>query len=141
MVNEQRLYHMIKMAVFDTNDGKECQPMIEYARKDYVSMQMLRSFITGTIAFMLIFLMWGLYHAEQILAEINQMDIKGFLTSAGIKYLIFMLIYFLVTYIVYNAKYTAGRKKVKKYYNNVKQVNKIYMREEKLKSTGSKDWE
>ena len=25
MVNEERLHHMIKMAIFDTNQGKECK--------------------------------------------------------------------------------------------------------------------
>jgi len=29
---------MIKMAIFDTNQGKECKPMTQYARKDYVSL-------------------------------------------------------------------------------------------------------
>ena len=37
MVNEERLHHMIKMAIFDTNQGKECKPMTQYARKDYSS--------------------------------------------------------------------------------------------------------
>ena len=37
MVNEERLHHMIKIAIFDTDQGKECKPMTQYARKDYVS--------------------------------------------------------------------------------------------------------
>ena len=40
MVNEERLHHMIKMAIFDTDQGKECKPMTQYARKDYVSLRM-----------------------------------------------------------------------------------------------------
>lgn len=54
MVNEERLHHMIKMAIFDTNQGKECKPMTQYARKDYVSLRMLGSFVSGTIGFALI---------------------------------------------------------------------------------------
>ena len=54
MVNEERLHHMIKMAIFDTDQGKECKPMTQYARKDYVSLRMLGSFVSGTIGFALI---------------------------------------------------------------------------------------
>lgn len=141
MVNEERLRHMIKMAAFDKNDGKECRPMAEYARTDYVSLQLLRSFISGTFGFVLILVLWVMYSLEYIMQEINKMDIAGFLTSIGIKYLIFMLVYLIITYLVYNARYTAGRRKVKKYYSNLKSVNKIYAREDKLKSSSNKDWE
>ncbi len=141
MVNEERLRHMIKMAAFDKNDGKECRPMAEYARADYVSLQLLRSFISGTIGFGLILVLWVMYSLEYIMEEINKIDIVGFATSIGIKYLIFMLVYLIITYLVYNSRYTAGRRKVKKYYSNLKNVNKIYAREDKLKSSSRKDWE
>lgn len=141
MVNEERLRHMIKMAAFDKNDGKACRPMAEYARKDYVSLQLLVSFISGTFGFMMILALWVLYSMEYIMQEINKIDIVGFLTSIGIKYLIFMLVYLVITYLVYNSRYTAGRRKVKKYYSSLKSVNKIYAREDKLKSSGNRDWE
>ena len=59
MVNEERLHHMIKMAIFDTDQGKECKPMTQYARKDYVSLRMLGSFVSGTIGFALILVTWA----------------------------------------------------------------------------------
>ena len=59
MVNEERLHHMIKMAIYDTNQGKECKPMTQYARKDYVSLRMLGSFVSGTIGFALILVTWN----------------------------------------------------------------------------------
>ena len=141
MVNEERLKFMIKMAEFDVNDGKECKPMIQYARKDYVALQLLSSFITGSIAFALLAVMLALYSMEDLMKNINQMDIPAFVTSVIIKYVIFLIIYLVTTYIVFNLKYTKGRKKVKKFYNNVKKVNKIYEREEKLKAPSKKDWE
>lgn len=141
MVNEERLKHMIKMAAFDAKDGKECKPMSQFARNDYVSLQLLRSFLTGTLAFCLIFAMWALYSMEKLMQEINSMDIIGFITSLAVKYLIFMVIYLIATYLVFQDKYTRGRRKVKKFYQCVKKVNKMYEREEKLKTSGNKDWE
>ena len=141
MVNEERLRHMIKMASFDAKDGKACKPMIQYSRSDYVSLQMKRRFIAGSIAFALLVGLWALYSMDALMQMINSMDIPAFIVSIVIKYVIFMLIYLMATYLVSQVKFTTGRRKVKKYYNNVIKVNKIYEREEKLKSTGNKDWE
>ena len=134
MVNEERLQHMIKMAVFDKEDGKECRPMAQYARNDYVALKLLGSFVTGTIAFGLLFVMWALYETEELLDTLNTMNLTGFLIPLAIKYVIFLFFYMMITYIVYQKRYTDGRKKVKKYYNSVKKLNRLYEREDKLKS-------
>lgn len=141
MVNEERLRHMIKMSEFDTNDGKQCKPMIQYARNDYVSMQLLKSFITGTLCYSLIFGLWCLYSMEDLMERLNKVDIKGLLISGVVLYLIFMLFYMGATYVIFNMKYTQGRKKVKKYYNSLKKVNQMYERDERLKMPGNNDWE
>ena len=129
MVNEERLHHMIKMAIFDTDQGKECKPMTQYARKDYVSLRMLGSFVSGTIGFALILVTWGIYSMNQLMENLNAMDIQELLTSV------------LVTYFVYNRRYTKGRREVKKYYGNLKKLNQLYEREDKLKMSENKDWE
>ena len=134
MVNEQRLHSMIKIAKFDANDGKSCKPMIQYARKDYVALQLLKSFVIGTIAFFIMLGLWVLYSMETLMKQINNMDLIQSAITLGILYGVFMVIYLLATYIIFNVKYTYGRKKVKK-------INAMYLREERLKSNGNKDWE
>lgn len=124
---------MIKMAVFDKEDGKECRPMEQYARNDYVALKFLESFVTGTIAFGLLFVMWALYEMDELLNTLNTMDLVGFLVPLAIKYVIFLFFYLMITYIVYQKRYTNGRRKVKKYYNSVKKLNRLYEREDKLK--------
>lgn len=141
MVNEERLRHMIKMSQFDTNDGKQCKPMTQYARKDYVSLQLLGSFVAGTICYGLILGLWGLYSMEGLLEQLNSMDIQGFLISILLSYLLFMIVYLGATYIIFQMKYTEGRRKVKKYYSNLKKVNQMYEREERLKVVDNKDWQ
>ena len=134
MVNEERLRPMVKMAMFDKNEGKHCKPMIEYARHDYVAMEMLKSFVTGTIAFMLMFGIWAVWDIDRAMGMLNAAYLKDFIVDVGLKYLVFLLAYLIVTYVVYQIRYTQGRKKVKKYYNSLKAVNKMYEREEKLRT-------
>ena len=141
MVNEQRLHSMIKIAKFDANDGKSCKPIIQYARKDYVALQLLKSFVIGTIAFFIMLGLWVLYSMETLMKQINNMDLIQSAITLGILYGVFMVIYLLATYIIFNVKYTYGRKKVKKYYAGLKKINAMYLREERLKSNGNKDWE
>lgn len=141
MVNEQRLHSMIKIAKFDANDGKSCKPMIQYARKDYVALQLLKSFVIGTIAFFIMLGLWVLYSMATLMKQINNMDLIQSAITLGILYGVFMVIYLLATYIIFNVKYTYGRKKVKKYYAGLKKINAMYLREERLKSNGNKDWE
>ena len=141
MVNEQRLHSMIKIAKFDANDGKRCKPMIQYARKDYVALQLLKSFVVGTIAFFMMLGLWVLYSMDALMEQINKMDFVKAATTLGLLYGIFMVIYILATYIIFNMKYTYGRKKVKKYYAGLKKISAMYLREERLKGNGNKDWD
>lgn len=120
MVNEERLRHLIKMAEFDTNEGKRSKPMTQYARKDYVALQVLKSFVAGTITYMLLFGIWALYSMDILIKKLTGAGLQGFIVTLVVLYLVFILIYLLATYIVFNVKYTEGRKKVKKYYNSLK---------------------
>ena len=141
MVNEERLRHMIKLAQFDANDGKQCKPMTEYARKDYVSLQALLSFVTGTVSYALLFGLRALYSLDELFEKINKMEIRELAISLVLSYLVFLVIYLGATYIIYNVKYTDGRRKVKRYYGNLKKVNQMYEREDRLKTTNNTEWE
>lgn len=141
MVNEERLRHTIKLAQLDGNDGKRCKPMTQYARKDYVSLQLLISFITGTMSYGLILGMWVLHSVDKVFEIINRMELREIATSLVLPYVLFMILYLGATYIIFNLKYTEGRRKVKEYYTSIKKVNQMYEREDKLKSTSNTEWD
>jgi hypothetical protein len=126
---------MIKMARFDDGVGKQCRPMIQYARKDYVELELLKSFVEGTVCFAVIAGTYCMYAMDDIMERIARMDIIPILTTCASLYIVFMAAYLTATYIVFQKKYTWGRRKVKKYYNSLKKVNQIYERDEHLKRT------
>ena len=102
---------------------------------------MFGSFVSGTIGFALILVTWGIYSMNQLMENLNAMDIQELLTSVLVKYIVFMIAYMAITYFVYNRRYTKGRREVKKYYGNLKKLNQLYEREDKLKMSENKDWE
>ena len=141
MINEERLRPMVKMAMFDKNEGRACKPMIQYARTDYISMQLLSSFIAGSIAFVILCVLWALYDTEALMQMLNVGYIMDFIVAVAMRYAVFIVIYLIATYIVYQIRYTHRRKMVKAYYKNLKEINRIYEREDKLMSPSQKDWE
>lgn len=141
MIHEERLRPMVKMAMFDKNEGRACKPMIQYARTDYISMQLLRSFVAGSIAFAILCVMWVLYDMAELMQMLNGAYIFDLITDIAIRYGIFMIVYLIATYIVYQVRYTHRRKMVKRYYKNLKNINRIYEREDHLKSPAQQDWE
>lgn len=130
MLNQERVCEMTKLAIFDRKEGRECKPMIQYFRKDYIGKELLKSLITGTIAFVLIAGIVGLYFMEELLEQINSIDLMQTASQICVCYGICMAVYFAITYLVYHIRYTRGRQKIKKYYLHLKKVNKIYHEEE-----------
>lgn len=139
MISKERVKQMTKLAQYDGRDGRTRKRVETYFRKDYIAMELMKSFLSGTVAFCLLLGMWALYDLEQIIEEINQSDLMAFVVGLGIRYALFMAVYLVVTYIIYNGRYTRGRKELKDYYHRLKQVNGLYQDEENMPSAD--DWE
>ncbi len=132
MLNQERVCEMTRLAIFDQNEGEECKPMIQYFRSDYVGKELLRSLFYGTMAFGLAFVMWVLCNVEELLETLTFATLQEIAVEAGKYYIGFMAVYLLVTVIVYQRRYTIGRKKLKKYYAHLKNVEKQYRQEEQI---------
>ena len=119
------------MAIYEEGEGKRYVPMTQYFRHDYVGKELVKSIIAGTLAFVLLVVVYLSFEMDHIMDNINQIDLVGFGTEMLVKYGIFMLFYLIVTYAVYSVRYSVGRKHVKQFFAHLKKVNKIYEQEEK----------
>lgn len=131
MIDEERVRQMTKMAIYEEGEGKRYVPMTQYFRHDYVGKELVKSLIAGTLAFVLLVVVYLSFEMDHIMDNINQIDLVGFGTEMLVKYGIFMLFYLIVTYVVYSVRYSVGRKHVKQFFAHLKKVNKIYEQEEK----------
>lgn len=139
MIDEERVKQMTRMAIYEEGKGRSDVPMTQYFRHDYIGKEMVKSILSGTMAFALICAMYLLCQMEYFMENINQIDILAFGTGILIKYAIFMVVYLVITYFVYDVRYTVGRKNVKMFYGQLKKVNKLYEQEEKRKQ--SDEWQ
>ncbi len=131
MIDEERVRQMTKMAIYEEGEGRQYIPMTQYFRHDYVGKELVKSVIGGTLAFALMCVVYLSFEMENFMDNINQIDLVQFVTGILVKYGIFMAVYLLITYVVYNVRYSDGRRHVKQFYEHLKKVNKIYEQEEK----------
>jgi uncharacterized membrane protein YesL len=133
MINEERVTEMYHMAVYDQKENKQARQMSSFYRRDYIGKELIKSFFSGSIAFVLIVVLFLLGAAEDVIDSLSSMDLVSTGTVLVILYLAFEFLYLLITMQVYRRRFREGRAQLKKYYKHLKSVNRMYAREEKLK--------
>lgn len=129
MLNEERIKLMTKMASYEANEGKRNVAIGNYFRSDYIGLQVIKSVISATIAFLIVFALFVLYDFEFMMSDVYKMDLLDFGKTVLFAYLIFVGGYAAVSYLVYAYRYTKARKSLKMYYNNLKKLAYLYDKE------------
>ena len=130
MVNEDRIKLMTRMAAYEKEEHKTNKTIVSFFRSDYISMQMLKTVISTTVAFAIMFGLYVLYDFEVFMKDIYRMDMFEFAKSVIIIYGIFLGIVLLITYIVSLYRYNRALQETKLYYANLKRLSRIYGEEE-----------
>lgn len=131
MLNEERIKLMTKLASYEANEGKRNVSIGNYFRGDYIGLQVIKSIINATIAFIIVFALFIFYDFEIFMSDIYKMDLLSFGKNVLIAYVVFAAIYALISYLVYAYRYARARKSLKMYYNNLKKLAYLYDKEGK----------
>ena len=129
MLNEERIKLMTKMAAYEADEGKKNVAIGNYFRGDYIGLQVIKSIISATIAFVIVFGLFVFYDFEVVMSDIYKMDLLGFGRTVITAYLIFVAVYALISYMIYTYRYAKARKSLKMYYNNLKKLAYLYDKE------------
>ena len=130
MLNEERVILMTKMEVYEENEGKKNAQIGNYFRSDYISLYILRSVISGTIAFGILFALYLFYDFEVFMENIYEIDLLDFVRRVLIVYGGTIIVYGLISYRIYSYRYFKAKKSLKKYYANLKKLNSLYNNEQ-----------
>lgn len=133
MINEDKVKELFYVARYDSEENRFQKQMSSYYGWDFIWKEVLKSFFTGTLAFIGLTVLAVFTNASQLLADINKIDFQSVGVMLGLIYIAFMLAYIMITIIVYAVRYKTGRKKARQYIEHLKRVGKMYEREEKLK--------
>ena len=131
MLNEERIRLMTKMASYEEGEGKEYMPIKQYYRKDYVGLGMIKTFITSSIAFGILFLCWVLYDMDNITYILSNRDLTELGMFVLVIYIIFIAVYQVIALGVYNWRYSRATASIKGYHSVMKKVEILQEREER----------
>lgn len=134
MVNEERVKNLYKIAMYEKQEEKYQRQTGLYYKSDYVGKELIKSFFTGTLAYGLMVILWIISSIEEFLESVNNLEVVQNIVLVVFVYIGFMALYLFTTYLIYVSRYKSGKPKLKEYIGLLKTINKMYEREEKLKS-------
>ncbi|SHO52163.1 hypothetical protein [Anaerocolumna xylanovorans] len=126
MLDFKKIKIMTKLAAFEQGKGKEDIKISKYYKTDYIRYQVIKTAVSVTLGYLLILLLFGMYHAEYIIRKIvtlNFVRIGQYLLGF---YIIIMAIYITGAFIGYSVKYNHSKKNLSRYYKLLKKLNKFY---------------
>ena len=126
MLNKERIILMTKMASYEVNEGKRNVAIGSYFRGDYIGWHVLKSIISATIAFVVVFGMYIYYDFEVFMMDIYKMDLIEFARHILFMYLWTVGIYAVVSYVVYTMRYMRAVKSLNLYYMNLRKLAAMY---------------
>ena len=116
MVDEEKVILMTKLASYEAGEGKKYVPITNYFRTDYITAQILKSVVAGTVAFLSIMGIYLFYNFETIMEEIYNIDFVTIGKKIGMTFAVCMIVYILITYALAVYRYGRARKSLKRYY-------------------------
>ncbi len=131
MLNEERIILMTQMASYEANEGKKNVAIGSYFRSDYIGWQVLKSIISATIAFVVVFAMYIFYDFGVFMTEIYKMDLLEFAKNVLFLYLGTVGAYALISYVVYTIRYSRASKSLRTYYMNLHKLSAMYKNEKR----------
>ncbi len=126
MLNEERVILMTKLASYEAGEGKKNVAIGSYFRSDYIGWQVLKSIISASIAFVVVFAMYIFYDFEVFMMDIYKMDLLEFCKNVLIWYAVVVGAYAVISYIVYTYRYSKARKSLRLYYKNLRKLANMY---------------
>ena len=126
MLNEERVILMTHMASYECGEGKKNVKIGNYFRSDYIAIQILKSVISATIAFAIVFALYILYDFEVFMQDLYKIDLIAFAVNVLKYYGVTVVGYGILTYIVSTYRYAKAKKSLKLYYHNLKKLNSLY---------------
>ena len=130
MIKEDKVKLMTKLAIYEQGEGKKIIPVSKYYRNDYISIKLIESVISITIVFLLSIVIGVLYNIDYLSEHIVSLDLIDIGKKILVAYLITLVVYMIISYIVYSIKYRKIKKSLDKYGEDLKTLYLMYKKEE-----------
>lgn len=125
MINQEKTALMTRMAIYEKKAGKEDMKLSRYYKTDYARMNVLKTVVAVTVAFVLIVAMLVLYRLEYYLDNALTIDYKALGMKLLYVYGIVLAVYVVLTFIGYSIRYSLSRKGLSEHFSNLSKLKKF----------------
>lgn len=133
MLNEDKIRLMTKLASYEQGKGKKDLEISKYFKADYISLNMIKSFFSATIAYVFMLFIWLLFQMDGIMQNSAGIDFA----QTGFKivglYIVFLVVYMTITRFVYARRFHDTRANLKEYNHELKHLERILREEDKAR--------
>ena len=102
-----------------------------YFKNDYIVGHMVGSFVSGTIACLLIVFVYCCYHYDTLLIQVFENQVGGLIETALTIYAAFMVFFLAVSFFVYRWKFNATSGRLDRYRRRLEHLKESYEKEDK----------
>ena len=122
---------MTRLAIYEEGQGIADDKMNGYFKNDYIVGHMVGSFVSGTIACLLIALVYCCYHYDTLLIQLFENQLTGLIRTAATLYAAFMIFFLAVSFFVYLWRINALKGRLDRYNRRLEHLKESYEKEDK----------
>ena len=130
MNNTTRIYQMILLAMAEKEHKDQLDGIQNYFRSDYIGRHMIKNGFRITAAYLIALAAWGLYHAETLVVDITQIDVRALGAKILFLYVLVMCIFLVMTYAIQSIRYSRAKMDLQEYRELLKQLELAYRMED-----------
>lgn len=125
MLDENKIIIMTRLAAYEKGAGKEYVRRGHFFRTDYISLQLIKSFICGTLAYLSIVVIIGFYNFELLMSDVYNTDLLEFAKKQGTNYCVLMAIYLVATYALALYRFNKAKRSLSAYNSYLNKLLKM----------------
>ena len=122
---------MTRLAIYEEGQGIADDKMNGYFKNDYIVGHMVGSFVSGTIACLLIALVYCCYHYDTLLIQLFENQLMGLIETAFTLYAAFMIFFLAVSFFVYLWRINALKGRLDRYNRRLEHLKESYEKEDR----------
>lgn len=126
MVSEEKVLLMSKMAMFESDEGKDAIEIDKYTQKDYVFVQVIKTWVLSTIGFILVLFLALLLCLDSLVLLFSSVSLTVLLILLLILYIVCMFLACLLAKKRSIQRYNRAKTEMKKYNQYILELNAFY---------------
>lgn len=126
MVSEEKVLLMSKMAMFESDEGKDAIEIDKYTQKDYVFVQVIKTWVLSTIGFILVLFLALLLCLDSLVLVFSSVSLTVLLILLLILYIVCMFLTCLLAKKRSIQRYNRAKTEMKKYNQYILELNALY---------------